>query len=378
MKLDDILTCTSSYLGKITVILLMNYLCITTSKTSFAYYIPLSFSAGLEQADAVVAGKVNLIGRLRDDSCTACASNEYLLFSMTTEVCFKGINYCGETIYIKESAFAFSCHGPVIDKEYYLLFLKSTESTENDAAFLDDLQSIGIYPDKVYMPVLDIPWKSDSEMEVREAITSIQGYRNTTSRDERVELLLSLLQKPKPNQYLSNFIEHEVVIQHVTEAIPYYESMLNNESEQKKLGAISTLRILGYQKTGEVLLAWLKDPEFQNKIGIMDELIKLNDDNTIPEIRKYTESEDELIRVHAAIALLEYDESESKEVLFDVLMNGSDNIARYNAIHILNWNYSGDFSKEEEQMIVQLLNDKDESIRRVAGFIIERIKLEDQ
>jgi hypothetical protein len=45
---------------------------------------------------------------------------------------------------------------------------------------------------------------------------------------------------------------------------------------------------------------------------------------------------------------------------------------RHNAIHPLNWNYSGDFTDSEKAVIRALTHDPDEAIARVAGFIVEK------
>ena len=58
-----------------------------------------------------------------------------------------------------------------------------------------------------------------------------------------------------------------------------------------------------------------------------------------------------------------------------MIQRSKDPIARYNAIHHLNWtNRIEPFTDEEKVTIQALINDEQESVARVAGFINKQLK----
>ena len=143
-------------------------------------------------------------------------------------------------------------------------------------------------------------------------------------------------------------------------------------NELQRLRYLNYLRILGDSNIRDVLIAWLADPAFTSKGDIIEEMVRLKDPSLIPEIERFVHAEDELIAVRARSALLRLGEPRAKALLFEVLNKSEDRIARYNAIHALNWSYTGDFSDGEKSVILELRGDADESIARVAGFIANK------
>jgi hypothetical protein len=102
--------------------------------------------------------------------------------------------------------------------------------------------------------------------------------------------------------------------------------------------------------------------------------VRLNDTSVVPAIRKYIDAEDALLAVSARNALLRLGEPDGKSLCLDMVQRDISPTARYNAIHYLNWEFKGDFTDDEKAIIRKLVHDKDESIARVAGFIVEKWK----
>jgi hypothetical protein len=137
---------------------------------------------------------------------------------------------------------------------------------------------------------------------------------------------------------------------------------------------LSNLRCLGDPGVKAILLSYLADNSYTQKVSIVEELVRLNDTSVVPAIRKYIDAEDALLAVSARNALLRLGEPDGKSLCLDMAQRDISPTARYNAIYYLSEEFKGDFTDTEKAIIGKLVHDKDESIARVAVFIVEKWK----
>jgi len=204
---------------------------------------------------------------------------------------------------------------------------------------------------------------------LEEAITLISTYLDLPETGQKPFLLENLTIS---NSYIRPLIDNEIVRIRMTEAIPYYQEKLRRAADEEgRLREISTLRLLGDPGVKATLLEWLNDDSYKTKRDILEEFVRLEDKSVIPEIRKWIDVEDAQVAVTARSALLRLGESDAKGLLLEMIQLSDDPTARYNAIHCLNWNNEHGFTEEEIAVIRPLVNDEQESVARVTGFIIE-------
>lgn len=208
--------------------------------------------------------------------------------------------------------------------------------------------------------------------EMEAAIDAYKVYAGLAAADRKKFLLDNLSSE---NPYIYDFIVFEVLCARVTEAIPHFRQRLAKAgTEEAKFRAESCLRCLGDPDVKKVLLGWLTDDSVPNKGMVIEELARLGDKSVTPDIRKFVDAKNERVAVNARSALLRLGEPGAVGLLLDMIAKSKDPIVRYNAIHPLNWNYSGDFTDEEKARIRELVNDKDPNIDRTAGFIVAKWK----
>lgn len=208
--------------------------------------------------------------------------------------------------------------------------------------------------------------------EVEAGMDTVKTYYEVLSPGDRNKFLLENLSRE--NVYTRSFIVREILRAKIREAVPHFQQKLSQAKDEKeKLNLVANLRCLGENVRGTLLL-WLDDDSFLKKPQVIEELVRLHDKSVVPEIRKYVNAKDEYLAVTARSALLRLGESDAKKLLLDMISRSKDKGIRYNAIHPLHWNYSGEFTDEEKAMISELVNDEDENIARVAGFIVAKWK----
>lgn len=209
--------------------------------------------------------------------------------------------------------------------------------------------------------------------EVEAGIMIIKEYETLPPQDRKAFLLQNLA---VTNAYSHTFIVREILVEGVKEAIPYFQQKLSQATnEADRLDLIAKLRCLGDPSVKDKLLAWLADDSFRRKVEIVEEIVRLKDASLTPTIRNYIDAKDDLLAVEARSALLRLGDPEGKSLcLAMVVRKDIGPTARYNAIHYLHWGYSGDFTEEEKSVLRDLVNDKEPSIARVAGFIVEKWK----
>ncbi|MBU0714728.1 MAG: HEAT repeat domain-containing protein [Verrucomicrobia bacterium] len=208
--------------------------------------------------------------------------------------------------------------------------------------------------------------------EIEAGIATVRTYETLAPPDRKAFLLQNLV---FTNAYSHSLIVREILHAGIKEALPYFQQRLSQTTnETDRLDLLSTLRCLGDPSVKAILLSWLADDSFQNKSEIIRDLAFLKDPSLVPTIRKYIDVKDDRVAVSARIALLDLGESDGKRLLLDMIKRSRDPIARYNAIHQLNFGYSGNFTDKEKEIIRELVHDKDQTIARVAGFIVKKWK----
>lgn len=204
---------------------------------------------------------------------------------------------------------------------------------------------------------------------MEEAITLVTAYRELPESGQKAFLLENLANS---NSHVRSLIDREIVRIRMTEAIPYYREKLRQAADdESRRRQISTLRLLGDPGVKATLLEWLNGDSFKPKRDVLEELVALGDKSVVPEIRKWIDAKDDQVVVAARSALLRLGEADAKGLLLEMIQRSNDPIARYNAIHFLHWNNRLGFTDEEIAAIQPLVDDQDESVARVAGFIVE-------
>ena len=219
------------------------------------------------------------------------------------------------------------------------------------------------------------PWNAETKAELEAAITQYQGYLKLTTRLDKISWLLALLEKP--NKHLKGFVGREILLSRVTEAIPHLRQDLHAPTEAKRLRAAEMLVNLQDDQIANQLLQWLKDPTWEDRLGLVLALQKLKDPKLLPVFRSLVNDKDPVTAEQARYSLLQAGEPDGKALLFDVIAQSANSsrqkASRYNAIHHLHWGYQGSFSSAEVETLKSLLNDKDENVKRTAGFIVEKL-----
>jgi len=320
------------------------------------------YSGGL--ADAWSESSIVVLGRVRLAEETETANDRRAKYVVTVEKSYKGAPAKG-TVEFLDVSYRSSASLNLWDGSRYLLCIQTAADRKQ-------------YPDgkTVAGPVLTglTGFEADDAKlkEMEAAIDACKAYAGLAAADRKKFLLENLARE---NAYIHSFFVTQVLLDRVTEAIPYFRQRLAQaKTEEEKLASESHLRCLGAPEVKNLLLAWLADDSFTHKGVVICELSRLRDKSVIPDIRKFVDARNERVAVDARIALLWLGEPDAVGLLLDMIARSKDPTVRHNAIHTLNWNYSGDFTDEEKARIRELVNDKDQAIARVAGFIVAKWK----
>lgn len=287
------------------------------------------------------------------------------LYSMTIERAYKGAK-SESRIEFLDTYFQSTASLNILDGSRYLAFIQTLDdrkrsqhpATENLGAALTGLR---------VLKVTDETFK-----EVEAGIATIRAYETLAPQDRKAFLLHNL---PLGNAYSHTLIVREILHARINEALPYFQQRLSQTTnETDRLDLIANLRCLGDPSVKGMLLSWLADDSFKQKVQVIEELVRLKDTSVVPAIRSCIDAEGVLLAVAARSALLRLGDPDGKPLCLDMIQKDIAPIARYNAIHYLNWGFSGDFTDNEKAIIRNLVHDKDQSIARVAGFIVEKWK----
>ncbi len=325
------------------------------------YNGPGGLPHGYDQSDVVILGKAERVEsdpKYDDDSIVS----NYLV---SVEAVYKGVA-SESTIPCVDFLAHTSAGRNVPTDRVCVFFLKTAESermSESDRQRLADRYLIHgvmrIEPEEV--PAFET------------SIERIETYRQLTDDDAKRAFLLPFLKEE--DLFVQNMMLQEIMQLRLPEARPYYEQkLLEAERESQTLWYLRQLHFLGDTTVADTLLARLHSPDAENRVDVMNTLYSLNerDPSIAPEIRKFIHDPDELVATNARTILLRLQQPDALELCLEMIQNSENSTARYNSIHHLNWGTRLDFTPEQLALIQSWTNDENESIARVAGFILER------
>lgn len=285
------------------------------------------------------------------------------LYAMDIEKAYKGATP-GSQIEFLDEHFRSTASLYILNGVKYLVFILTAEDRAKHPHPTNEGLGVALSGLRVFKV-------DDRNMaEIEAGLATVRAFE-ALPPDERKAFLLQNL--AVTNAYAHTLIVREILKAGVKEAIPYFQERLAQATnETDKLSLISYLRCLGAPGVKSVLLSWLVDDSFKHKVQTIEEMVRLNDASVAPAIRNYINDDDVLLAVEARSALLRLGDPEGKRLCLDMIQKDITPTARYNAIHYLNWGYSGGFTEEEKALISQLACDNDPNIARVAGFIKEK------
>lgn len=285
------------------------------------------------------------------------------LYAMGIQRAYKGAKPEGKIEFI-DPYFHSTAGLNIQEGERLLVFIQ----TESDRGKEHEPATEGIGKALSGIRVFQVTDKNLTEIEA--GIATVKTYETLAPQDQKAFLLQNLT---VTNAYAHTLIVREILHAGIKEAIPYFQKKLSQATDEgDKLSLIGCLQSLGDPSVKATLLSWLSDDSFQRKWELIEETLRLNDKSLVPAIRKFIDAQDDIVAVTARIGLLRLGDPDGKRLLFDMIKKSNDPTARYNAIHTLNWNYSGDFTDKEKEIIRNLVKDKDPTIARVAGFIVKK------
>lgn len=255
----------------------------------------------------------------------------------------------------------------ITEGKRFLVFLQTAEDRKK--LHFSESESQG----KALSGLIAFPVSDENIAAIEEAINMTRTYQDLSPDEQKAFLLKNL---PVQNPYIRPMIDFEIILAGVTEAIPYYQNQLSRAiEEEEKMRYISALRILGAPGLNRILIACLTDDSIKSKTDVFEEMVRLQDKSVIPEIRKWINHKDDVVAVSARSALHRLGEKGTSGLLLEMIHRSKAPVARYNAIHHLNWfDRQEPFTDAEKAAIEALVNDDDESVARVAGFITQKWK----
>ncbi len=221
---------------------------------------------------------------------------------------------------------------------------------------------------------LEVLWTEEITDKNKAELAAAQKLMEDHDKSDAAGRKLWLLQLlEQPNRYLRGYVESQILILDVKEAIPILRPRLASGSEEERLSAAGSLRCLGDEQAYFQVVQWLNQGRWTEQWELINELASWRRKEAIPVIRPYADSQDALLAVKARIALYRLEVEGARAMLFDSLKLANPFNVRYNAIHTLEYS-TDDFSKftpEEVAHLKALTQDGDESVRRQAKNVLE-------
>ena len=338
---------------------------LVMSSISFTSGYQPDMATAWKEASIVVLGTTSEVDAL--DEQAKAGEDSFGVYVMKVEKTFKGDSAQDRLEFIdphdRTSASLW-----IMEGKRYLVFLQTAEDRKKHQHYKDEKLGTALSG----LCVFEVD--DDNRGAIEEAITMIQAYQSLPQGGRKAFLLENV---SVTNRYIRPMIHFEVLRARISEAIPYYQSQLSRaKDEEQRLYHLSSLRCLGAPGVKATLVAWLTDDSIKTKTNVFEEMVRLGDKSVIPEIRKWIGSKDDRVAVSARSALLRLGENDAQSLLLEMIQRSKDPVARYNAIHYLIWlDQKEPFTDEEKATIQALVNDEQESVARVAGFIIEKWKL---
>ena len=331
------------------------------SHDGFAFASPPDMANAWEGASIVALGTVNEFEGVQQQGTV-----EEGRYVMKVEKTYKGEAVPERLEFIDPYSRTDSSLG-ILEGKRFLVFLQTAEDRKK--LMISPSDNLGA----TLSALRAFPVRGQEIAAIEEAIKLIQTYQNLRPGEQKEFLLKNLSVQ---NPYVRTMIDFEVILARITEAIPYYQNQLSRATEEgEKMRYVSAQRILGAPGVKEILIACLTDDSIKSKTDIFEEIVRLQDKTVIPELRKWINDQDDVVAVSARSALHRLGEKDTTGLLLEMIHRSKDPVARYNAIHYLNWfDHQEPFTDAEKAAIEALVNDEEESVARVAGFITQKWK----
>jgi hypothetical protein len=342
------------------------YLILSTfiiSASAFATtdaYIP--FKLAWESSSLVVFGKVISLGTEKYDNI------QWNKYKMLLKSIYKGE--------VKDNDFVFftpgTCESPgrtyhpssenikIEDGKEYLIFLQRDNPYDPvDHSFINGHIAIIV--------------TSTNKAEIENAVRYFMEFDRNRNYPEKIRKYL-LEEAKHYNAYTSMTCDSEIIRNNYTEAIPIYLDRLNRHDEYDNTNTMRFLFSLGYDRIKLIPLVekWLIDYDLRDGVqdwGDASLLLNKLGADFVPVIRKFINSRNEMLAVITRRALLEYGESNARQLLLDMAKNGTSPIARYTALNFLHMKQCK-YTAEEIELIKSFASDKDPVISRISKSIL--------
>ena len=328
------------------------------SPDGFAFASPPDMANAWKGASIVALGTVNEFEGVQQEG----------RYVMKVEKTYKGEAVPERLEFIDPYSGTESSLGILVGKRF-LVFLQTAEDRKKQMLSPSDNLGAALSGLRAF------PMSGKNIAAIEEAIKLIQTYQNLPPGEQKKFLLKNLSVQ---NPYVRPMIDFEVILARVTEAIPYYQNQFSRATEEdEKMRYVSALRILGAPEVKGILISCLTDDSIKSKTDVFEEMVRLQDKTVVPELMKWINDQDDVVAVSARSALHRLGEKDTTGLLLEMIHRSKDPVARYNAIHYLNWfDRKEPFTDAEKAAIEALVNDQEESVARVAGFIIQKWKVQ--
>jgi len=257
------------------------------------------------------------------------------------------------------------------------VFDESANSTASCGIFEPYRYFLFLKKDKdVYTSILAINLSRSDEKSTRESIMLAAAYCSLKNDEEKREFIVEKF--PTAPSRARRFLDSEAVKVKAKGLIPIYEKELEKDMpENRRLYLLGTMSCLGAD-TSRQLIAMLHDPEVHEKWNVIDNIYNLKNAKRFePEIRKFVNDPDELTSGAAKSVLLRMGCYDVIPSLIRTARDSKNPIARINALYYFYWGKPCGklpFTEEDIAIIKELQNSKDESVARVAKFIIKDLE----
>lgn len=311
----------------------------------YALRIHYSFWQAWKQADIVVIGTVNRSEIIKNQG------HDIGIYNILAPIIVKGEESDSE-IFVADFYYRSTAGLSIRSGSAYILFLLDNNNE------IDSRRKKYLYNGKTtYSSIGESIVNNATQAQIYEAVKETDCYSSLTDREKKINFLMSRLETLNP--HLRGLIDGEIMVLGVKEAVSYYEKKLNVASEQERLNAARTLYSLGYSSLDNVLIKWLQDPNYTNKIYVIDAVFQYKYIHLIPELRKLLHDSNPLVVVGAAGALYGFEQPEGKPVLLKYASEDLSNeerfskrsIAKINAGWYLQFGGHTQFNEKEKELL---------------------------
>ncbi|MCG2660700.1 MAG: HEAT repeat domain-containing protein [Kiritimatiellae bacterium] len=281
----------------------------------YALRIRYSFWQAWTKANIVVIGTVNRNEIIKNQK------HDIGIYNIIDPIIVKGEESDSE-IFVADFHYRSTAGLSIRSGSAYILFLLENNNE------IDSRRKKYLYRGRTtYSSIRESIVNNVTQVQIYEAVKETDYYSSLTNREKKINFLMSNLETLNP--HLRGLIDGEIMALRVKEAVPYYEKKLNVASESESLNAAGILHYLGYSSLDNVLIKWLQDPNYTNKIYVIDAVFQYKYIHLIPELRKLLHDSNPLVVVNAAGALYGFEQPDGKSVLLKYASEDLSNEKRF-------------------------------------------------